>query len=393
MKNNVNTDFYSLISYFLFGGEIPEISDWESVYALFRKHALLPLAGTKNRLEGIEGIPENILTDWQNAVQDGISSFFHARYAGKKLTALLEENGVIPVILKGSAAGKYYPEPAFRTYGDIDFLIYGDKDEEAAAEFLVSNGFSDENRDDEFNRSRHIHLRRNKIEYELHKRFSLRLDKSDCLLDEMLGNAVPEKQDDFYCFDDVLNGVILLEHFKYHIIDRGAGMRQVIDFMCFTDKVLTEDFWNEKFLPVLEKLRLTEFAVHTIRMCEMFFGIKPHSFSASADDELCRRLMAEVCSSGNFGRNKDAFNTTVSRYIGRGINFRQLQAGGMFNWKAAQKHKILVPFAWIYQIFRLLGILISSRLKGKKLSDGMNQKKETDTLLFNLNIRTEQDDK
>ena len=388
----MNTEIYSLISYFLFGGEIPEITDWEDAYNFFKKHAILPLAGTKNRIYGFDGIPENILKKWGKAVQDSISSFFNVRYAGKKLTQMLEKNGIIPVILKGSAAGKYYPEPAFRTYGDIDFLVCGEK-EETVAELLVSEGFSDENRNDEFNRSRHIQLRNNNIEYELHKRFSLQLDESDYLLDEMLRKAVPEKQDDYYCYDDVLNGIILLEHLKYHIIDRGAGIRQVIDFLCFADKILTEDFWNEKFLPVLEKLQLTKFAVHTIRMCEMFFKIKPHSFTASADDELCRQLMKEICSSGNFGKNKDKFNTAVSRYIGRGVNFRQLQEGGMFNWKAAQKHKILVPFAWIYQIFRLFGILISSRKQGKKLSDGINQRKEIDTLLLNLDLRKKQDDR
>lgn len=386
-------DFHNLISYFLFGGEIPEITDWERVYSLFKQHAILPLAGTKNRLDNFDGIPEKILSDWKKAVEDNISRFFYIRYAGKRLTELLYKNGVIPVILKGSAAGKYYPEPAFRTYGDIDFLVHGDKDEESVAELLVSNGFSDENRHDEFNRSRHIQLRKASIEYELHQRFSLQLDESDYLLDEMLKNAEPEKQDDFYCFGDVLNGIILLEHLKYHLLDHGVGMRQVIDFMCFADKVLTDEFWNEKFCPVLEKLNLKKFAVHTVHMCEMFFKIKSHSFASSADEELCRQLMNEICSSGNFGRNKDTFNTTVSRYIGRGINFRQLQAGGMFNWKAAQKHKILRPFAWIYQIFRLAGILISSRRKGKRLSDGINQKKETDTLLYNLEIGKNQDDK
>lgn len=389
----MNTEFCSLISYFLFGGEMPKISDWEGVYTLFKEHAVLPLAGTRDRLDGFDGIPENILNEWKKTVQDNISTFFCVRYAGKKLTQLLEKSGVTPIILKGAAAGKYYPEPAFRSYGDIDFLICGDKDEETVAELLMSEGFADKNRDDEFNRSRHIQLRRDDIEYELHKRFSLQLDDSDYMLDEMLKNAVPEKQDDFYCYDDVLNGIILLEHLKYHLADRGAGMRQVIDFMCFSEKIITEDFWNEKFLPVLNKLKLTKLAVHTIRMCELFFGTEAHSFTASADDELCRQLMDEICSSGNFGKNKDDFSTSVSRYINRGINFRQLQAGGMFNWKAAQKYKFLVPFAWIYQIFRLLGILISSRKKGKKLSDGINQKEKTDTLLLNLDLRKEQHDK
>lgn len=388
----MNNDFYNLIAYFLFGGTAPEITDWESVYSLFKIHAILPLAGTKNRLDDFDSIPENILSDWKKHIEDGIIAFFNIRYSGKNLTELLEKNGVIPVIIKGSAAGKYYPEPAFRTYGDIDFLICGEKNNEAVAELLVKNGFTDENRDDEFNRSRHIQLRKNNVEYELHQRFSLQLDESDYLLDEMLENSSPEKQDDFYCFDDVMNGIILLEHLKYHIFDRGAGMRQVIDFLCFADKVLTEDFWNEKFCPVLEQLNLKTFAVHTVRMLEIFFGISQHSFTACADDKLCSQLMNEICSSGNFGRNKDNFNMSVSKYIGRGVNFKQLQAGGMFHWKAAQKHKILRPFAWIYQIFRLLGILISSRRSGRKLSDGINQKKEADALLYNLGLRKNQDD-
>ena len=389
----MDTSFFSLISYFLFGGDIPKIYDWEGVYTLFKEHAILPLAGTKNRINDFNDIPENILNDWKKAIQDGISSFFYTRYAGKKLTEMLIKNGVTPVIIKGAAAGKYYPEPAFRTYGDIDFFIKGDKDEETVAEFLVSNGFSDENRDDDFYRSRHIQLRKNNIEFELHKRFSSQLDKSDYLLDEMLKKAVPEKQDDFYCYDDVMNGIILLEHLKHHMLDLGVGIRQVIDFMCFANEKLTEDFWNEKFCPVLEKLNLKKFAVHTVRMCEIFFGLAPHDFTASADDELCHRFMDEIYSAGNFGRKNDDFNTSVLKYIGRGVNFKQLQAGGLFNWKAAQNHKILVPFAWIYQLFRLLGILISSRLKGKKLSEVMNQKKETELLLYNLDLRKKQNDK
>lgn len=390
----MNTSFYSLISYFLFGGEIPKISDWENVYMLFSKHAILPLAGTKNRLDDFDNIPENILTEWKKAVQDGMSVFFYVRYAGKKLTELLEENEIVPVILKGAATGKYYPEPAFRTYGDIDFVVYGEKDVESVAKILMSNGFLCESNTDELINLRHIKFKKNGIEYEFHQHFSLRIDENDYLLDEMLKRAIPEKQDDFYCYDDVLNGIILLMHLKNHMLFSSAGIRQVIDFLCFADKVLTEDFWNEKFHPVLDRLSLTKFAVHTVRMCEIFFGLKPHSFSASADDELCRQFMNEILLLGNFGRSQDRFKLSVLRFVdNKGTFLRQLQGGGKVRWEAAQKHKFLVPFAWIYQTFRILGILISSRKRGKRISDVINHKKETELLLYNLDIRKNQDDK
>jgi hypothetical protein len=33
----------------------------------------------------------------------------------------------------------------------------------------------------------------------------------------------------------------------------------------------------------------------------------------------------------------------------------------MSHWKAAQKHKILRPFAWIYQSFRIVGVLVKNK--------------------------------
>ena len=41
--------------------------------------------------------------------------------------------------------------------------------------------------------------------------------------------------------------------------------------------------------------------------------------------------------------------------------FKKLQAGGMYHWKAAQKYKVLRPFAWIYQSFRIVEVLVKNR--------------------------------
>ena len=40
------------------------------------------------------------------------------------LTGLLTWDRIKPVIIKGTAAALYYPEPSLRAMGDIDFLLY-----------------------------------------------------------------------------------------------------------------------------------------------------------------------------------------------------------------------------------------------------------------------------
>ena len=73
---------------------------------------------------------------------------------------------------------------------------------------------------------------------------------------------------------------------------------------------------------------------------------------------MADHILERIFLDGNFG---------IKRSVSEGINhnikkaglFKHLQAMGMIHWKAAQKHKFLIPFAWLYQIFRygLKGII------------------------------------
>ncbi len=41
--------------------------------------------------------------------------------------------------------------------------------------------------------------------------------------------------------------------------------------------------------------------------------------------------------------------------------FRRLQTGGLSRWRAANRNKLLCPFAWIYQI----GFIVSDLIRNK----------------------------
>jgi hypothetical protein len=68
---------------------------------------------------------------------------------------------------------------------------------------------------------------------------------------------------------------------------------------------------------------------------------------------------------GNFGRKAGIGGKTAEFSMSateRGGFFRRLQAGGLLQWKAAKKYKFLRPFAWIYQGFRIIPILIKNKV-------------------------------
>ena len=92
-----------------------------------------------------------------------------------QLVKLFEEAGIPLVILKGTAAAMYYPEPFRRMMGDVDFLVPQDRFDDAAR-LMEANGYKAfhelQKQLDTPRRSRHIEFCKDEIEYELHHHFS-----------------------------------------------------------------------------------------------------------------------------------------------------------------------------------------------------------------------------
>ena len=66
--------------------------------------------------------------------------------------------------------------------------------------------------------------------------------------------------------------------------------------------------------------------------------------------------------------------------------FRTLQRAGVANCKAFQKHKILRPFAWLYQLFRYIGRGIAALFRKEKLTDDISAGKEKADFFKRLGI-------
>lgn len=289
---------------------------------------------------------------------------------------------VVPyVILKGTSAAQYYPHPEFRIMGDIDIMTRRE-DLEIACQQLVDNGYIVLN---ELNRE--ITLVKNGVAVELHRRFAALNDpeKAKYLDDLIINNITPS-----HVLPDMVNGLVLLEHIDQHM-EGGIGLRQIIDWMMFVDKCLPDGKWTE-FEALTENTGLTKLAIVTTHMCEMYLGLPHREWCKQADEALCSQLMEYIFNCGNFG-NKKASAAAISENVFAyartpKMAFKLLQKQGMKNWQAAQKHKGLRPFAWLYQANRYM-------FRGLKRGQALSQikaeyksAKKRNDMFDALNIKT-----
>ena len=288
-----------------------------------------------------------------------------------RLTELLHKEGLTPVILKGASAAMYYPEPGLRQMGDIDFFIspHSKKNFEHAVKLLEEAGYKRHEDQSE----RHLGLQKGRIEVEVHRFYSHRRNKEELQLDKEIYSSTPVERTieamgtyRFYTCPVEHNGIIFLHHISSHLYS-GLGFRQIIDWLMYVDAVVTDEFWEHKLRPLAAATGVEKLAIAVTKMGELYLGAPEHGWCKDADTEVCSQLFEMIKTAGNFGRNQNRKDNATMAVFNDRITFKKLQQRGLVHWKAAQKHKILRPFAWIYQICRY----IKKGLKRDKNSAGL----------------------
>lgn len=298
-------------------------------------------------------------------------------------------NTIPYVILKGTAASIYYPDPIRRSLGDIDVIVEP-KDYSRACEILLANDYiiSPNPGDD-----RHGHFLKHGVTIELHRRFAiLQTKEQEELLDKWIyeGVQTPVKEQIHRFFfprlDDTKNGLILLAHLNQHL-EEGLGFRQILDWVMFVDKCLPDNAWHE-FKKKSDCLGLTTLAKVTAALGQRYLGLRKDNITwcQGVDEEIVDELLDYAFSCGNLGHKDVKNNTTVMAMThGRGIKgfFRNLQKRGMINWKLLEKHTWLAPFAWAYQLVRYIRLGLKQNTI-KELKDNYVESKKRNQMLDKL---------
>ena len=308
-------------------------------------------------------------------------------FAQDELVALMDSANIPMVILKGSAAAIYYPEPFRRTMGDIDFIVPQDRFQEASV-LMSENGYQMTHDLDDT--GRHRCYRKDGIDFELHHHYSFEgIDVERYVTEGLMhretvateGHSVP-------ILPPVENGIVLLAHAASHLRS-GLGLRQVIDWMMYVHSVLSDELWENHFKSLASDCGLETLAITMTRMCQMHLGLCCQiDWCNNADEQLASDLLENLLTTGNFGHslgsdsNIENVTTNIKRY---GL-FRYLQIAGEHNWKAYHKHRWLKPFCWFYQIFRYARQGFKAGRNGSQLASDLTRADSRYDLLTRLGI-------
>ncbi|QTE75003.1 nucleotidyltransferase family protein [Clostridiales bacterium FE2010] len=349
----------------------------EEVFEEINKHAIIMLPSAV--FSTLCMSPE-IHDRWKQKIIQQVSYNCRCRYAQSKLPICVPYT-----ILKGTSAAKYYPNPEYRTLGDID-IITKREDYINACSMLLDNGYYEITKQEEKKHGRHRSFVKDGICVEVHFFFSLINDtkKAQILDDLIIQNITP-----IHVLPDLINGLVILEHIGQHL-EQGLGFRQIIDWMMYVDKCLPDDKWSD-FMNLTEQIGLKNLAIVATRMCEMYLGLSQHDWCKDADENLCTQLMNYVFNCGNFG-NKRTSDSDIGEnafVIARSpkATLRLLQDRGLVNWKATQKYGFLRPFAWIYQLGRYISRGLDRENASKKIRKEFKAARNRNKMLCRLGAR------
>jgi len=397
----MNTNYeaaLALLRAALFGAPLtlPASVDWQAVYQELQQQAVACLPASI--LPDLPGLDDAFRQRWAMRTITSMQRFYHILQEQSDLLALLQSAGIKAVVLKGTAAAMYYPNPDYRSMGDVDVLVEDGRADEALR-LMLQNDY--ELTKPAGQHKIHFNLNKNDVDFEIHRSFAVRLcDSAAVHLNACLFESIDKAEIHsiagytFPVLPQLQNGLVLLAHTNQHMKE-GIGLRHVLDWVMYAAAVLDDTFWYSTFKEEAERIGLDKFAIALTRMAQLYFGLptENRTWCQTAEKELCDRLLQYVLDSGNFG-NKQADTKAISYNWNaiRGIKntLKNLQIAGCINFRhVIEKYPFIKPFAWLLRIGRLLMLCIKQGVDIKTIRDTYEASRDRIALFEDLGLRME----
>ena len=339
--------------------------NWAKTYKELKLHAVAALfCDVLNEYKNY--MPETLYKEWVDYITQQIVYTEQVKYQQNVLTRLMMTKGIKIAVLKGFSAAYDYDVPYYRNMGDIDFLV-NLSDFNEAYTILRENGYSVI---DDKSVDYHVSFLKGNVRVELHREPAGIADgeKGDSIR-RFFANACDdaelirlEGESFFYKLPRLHNGMVLLLHVVKHL-DGGLGLRQILDWMMFVKKELSDETWEREFKNVLTQNGLADLAKTVTLMCKIYLGLPQEiKWCNDADPCVCTYLMHYVMDSGNFGcKDENAIRTIalVGRFKKQNEK-KKLISTFQYLTEAANKNlmnskcRLFVLFGWLYLPLRFI---------------------------------------
>lgn len=350
-------------------------ADWK----LIKDEAVMqtvPLTTFESVIEYKDYIPKEVYEDWESIALSVHQSNMTVQHSQFELIKLLNENNFKYQIIKGTSAAAYYQKPSSRALGDIDFLI--DKNEQSKIEeTLIKAGY----KKDSMAHISHVIFKKPYTHLEMHFEVAgLPSGKMGETIKEFLIPSINNPINCVYDFgefnapDYVYHALIILLHMQHHNLNDGMGLRHLCDWAAFVNKTGDNDFWTEKFIPLVKEVGLYKYLSVVTEMCVKYLFVSKPKWLIDSDEELCAELLEDMFIGGNFGRknNERARSGQIIAKKGEkkrsavGTLARALHKSILLRYPIVKKVWIIYPFIFCWKVVKNLFEMAI----GKKVSIG-----------------------
>ena len=319
---------------------------------LSRNHNVAQLVASALLKSGIiENSPQKGL--YLNEIYSAVYSQEKMSETYREICAVLEDEEIAYIPLKGAVVRGLYPEPWMRVSGDIDILVK-EKDKQSAINAILKCGGYKLKKESIYDVS---FVSPNGTLLELHYRLfsdKKRSDKIKNVWASASRDGVSEYRyklsDDIFCYYHLL-------HMAKHFENGGCGIRAFVDLRLIEQSY---SFDCDEVKKLLKKSGLSVFSRYVRRLCAVWFEGQEHN-------EKTVQMEKYILDGGVFGTEKTKIISRQQRMGGK----RQYFLSKIFVpysllkylYPALEKYPFLFPF---YQVHRWFSFLFGKRRTFRK---------------------------
>lgn len=285
------------------GTEIPEGLDWTALLALSKKHELSPILYDQCKTAFGAKTEQPAFAALRKQYNLAIRQYLANQSAMKELRERFTEAKIPYFPVKGLTVAQYYPEPAFRTMGDVDLVI---RHEDHKRIFAVMEALGYTNT---VVSEKELHFRRFSTVFEMQETLIHDHGADGAQLyayfSKIWDYAVPQDGSSEYRLDANVHFLYLVAHIAKHIKWIGVGFRQFFDLAVLVQRGSALFDWQQ-IAREAERCGLERFLPVCLTLCAEWFGSLNPLPPAQITEALRRELTEKLFSDGVFGfHNED----------------------------------------------------------------------------------------
>lgn len=266
--------------------------EWLNLFSLAEKQTVTGVCFSAVQKLPPSSMPaRSLYLKWYQRTFQVIQHHQHIQQTYCKLQKQFHAVSIAPLILKGIAVARYYPEPSLRMTGDIDLFIPADFHK--SVDYIANQGIPlvHSNTHDKFNYD--------SVSVELHHS-AINLPakaNADNTWEDISPITVHDKEYVYETIDVNTTAVLLSVHPFKHLFSWGIGIRHLCDWMLFLEKEHTHIDYP-KVIGYLKKNRMERFisaftamAVHQLGLEKKIAQPWITAHTQKAERNLCNDML------------------------------------------------------------------------------------------------------